>query len=332
MSRKSRPPCGSPACAGIDPPRRPRCPRPPGLPRVRGDRPHPARSRQTPQPAPPRARGSTCVAQARRRAGRGSPACAGIDPAALAPHQPPRRLPRVRGDRPSFRRRRSTSTRAPPRARGSTRCCRLRPRTARGSPACAGIDRPRRAGLPRGRGLPRVRGDRPVCSCAIPSQTVAPPRARGSTPCGRPRVRRPRGSPACAGIDRTGPPPRWPPPRLPRVRGDRPAADRSKARRTLAPPRARGSTPRRRGPDGERGGSPACAGIDPLSGPTKDFRERLPRVRGDRPVEYQSVWDAIQAPPRARGSTEARQHRWVGDRGSPACAGIDLLGLPGVMR
>ncbi len=94
---------GSPACAGIDHQRSYGGGTFYGLPRVRGDRPYEAGIRTPPLPAPPRARGSTPAQVGAVAIGRGSPACAGIDP--LPPSKLPSasRLPRVRGDRPKRR-------------------------------------------------------------------------------------------------------------------------------------------------------------------------------------------------------------------------------------
>ena len=70
------------------------------LPRVRGDRPLSSARRRRRSWAPPRARGSTRrMVRLHRRAG-GSPACAGIDPAAGRRACRTWGLPRVRGDRP----------------------------------------------------------------------------------------------------------------------------------------------------------------------------------------------------------------------------------------
>ncbi len=154
---------------------------------------------------------------------------------------------------------------------------------------------------------------------------LAPPRARGSTFIVKPLQVKLRGSPACAGIDRS----RLPIPtsgnRLPRVRGDRPEAEIWADERTWAPPRARGSTEGKSSPFPLSGGSPACAGIDLFSAGMPLLDIRLPRVRGDRPLKGALRPVAFLAPPRARGSTAEIFHRRGDTQGSPACAGIDLV-------
>ena len=69
----------SPACAGIDPDTTPTVSGPPGLPRVRGDRPEVRQLREENQAPPPRARGSTRWRAQQGRCWPASPACAGID-------------------------------------------------------------------------------------------------------------------------------------------------------------------------------------------------------------------------------------------------------------
>src|SRR6266568_4369813 len=90
-----------------------------------------------------------------------------------------------------------------------------------------------------------------------------------------------------------------------------------------APPRTRGSTvPGLRPPPG-RAGSPAHAGIDPAGRSSPGRCSRLPRARGDRPLE-KIVKDALTgAPPRTRGSTRVHHLAAGGEAGSPAHAGID---------
>ncbi len=236
----------------------------------------------------------------------GSPACAGIDPRRQAIGSLSWRLPRVRGDRPPLVTAPLRNPRAPPRARGSTLYPSASSFSVYGSPACAGIDRrDHKAGREPG-GLPRVRGDRPDQNMVFWRRTRAPPRARGSTFREMVRLFPVPGSPACAGIDldRTvvtlGY--SW----LPRVRGDRPIPRGSRRHSFLAPPRARGSTvkeiPGLKQPDG----SPACAGIDRDDSIVITGYDRLPRVRGDRPIYTLQDRDIVSAPPRARGSTCGR--------------------------
>ncbi len=72
---------------------------------------------------------------------------------------------------------------------------------------------------------------------------------------------------------------------LPRTRGDGPLALASNNMASAAPPHTRGWT---RGAadivDGDRG-SPAHAGMDPTTGSTSRRSPRLPRTRGDGPID-----------------------------------------------
>ena len=191
---------GSPACAGIDPPR------------------SVARSRRS--WAPPHARGSTLPAAAAGPDHPGSPACAGIDRRADHQGLPRLWLPRMRGDRPSSTRVISGTPTAPPHARGSTHDDVGRAAAGRGSPACAGIDPIVVEGVPLLGRLPRMRGDRPSLAFRRGHAPVAPPHTRGWTEDGGGRALLRPGSPACAGIDSCRPyvypTQSW----LPRMRGD----------------------------------------------------------------------------------------------------------------
>ena len=279
-------PAVSPACAGIVP----------GsivpsvsigcFPRVRGDRPPETRRRRSILSFPPRARGSSLLAEAKRSDVVVSPACAGIVPAYNKVHQGLERFPRVRGDRPSPPPPKNVAIRFPPRARGSSR--RGLRRVGRGavSPACAGIV-PRRSSCSFATSsFPRVRGDRPVLLWWPFSGAVFPPRARGSSHPQRSCSSPTDVSPACAGIV----------PLLvryiahlrsfPRVRGDRPREIALELREWAFPPRARGSSPvalDRREPLQV---SPACAGIVLGVANLGELLPGFPRVRGDRPSEH----------------------------------------------
>ena len=153
--------CGSPAFAGIDPRTRPEPTPDNGLPRVRGDRPCRLDGAKPSGWAPPRSRGSTRSRVGFVELGSGSPAFAGIDLGSRSASEPGAGLPRVRGDRPSPRRKTVRSITAPPRSRGSTLPPSQYGALTSGSPAFAGIDPRPRASCRRPSRLPRVRGDRP---------------------------------------------------------------------------------------------------------------------------------------------------------------------------
>jgi hypothetical protein len=176
--------------------------------------------------------------------------------------------------------------------------------------------------MPR-RGLPRLRGDRPHGDSRGRRDRGAPPPTRGSTPDGAGLTPSQRGSPAYAGID-----PRMSSrsglrSRLPRLRGDRPGSWRTTCPARRAPPPMRGSTPRVRDGADLRDGSPAYAGIDPLVNQLEKARDRLPRLRGDRPDLQHPRPARPRAPPPTRGSTPGALLDRARRQGFPAYAGID---------
>ena len=132
---------GSPAHAGIDPPRRPSRAAPSRLPRPRGDRPAIDRLTGLSMEAPPPTRGSTLRENWIKEFKKGSPAHAGIDPRSNTRSERCLWLPRPRGDRPFVHH--ETALRA------------------YGSPAHAGIDPARSRPASFAGRLPRPRGDRP---------------------------------------------------------------------------------------------------------------------------------------------------------------------------
>ena len=299
--------------------------------------------------APPHPRGSTPGNVPEGEARGGSPASAGIDPTRTGCRTWPRRLPRIRGDRPGSYMEVEVRREAPPHPRGSTPDVAALAGGPAGSPASAGIDPPACDPRPCGSWLPRIRGDRPAMNVGNPGALPAPPHPRGSThaalldargdvdrapphPRGStheiprdPRGARLRGSPASAGIDpsfvshgaATG--------GLPRIRGDRPTAFKEQGTSVTAPPHPRGST---RGLDPRRAaaaGSPASAGIDPTVSISSTTRARLPRIRGDRPEVVVPRLGQHLAPPHPRGSTREHPHPLRQRDGSPASAGIDPI-------
>ena len=169
---------------------------------MRGDRPASGTRPDLRRRASPHARGSTRAANSKRLVGLGFPACAGIDPPPSIARCGGWRLPRMRGDRPCWRRRRHDYCRASPHARGSTL----------NSAQCGA-----NAG-----GLPRMRGDRPKMVGWLFVLLMASPHARGSTRSVTVDSTGLRGFPACAGIDLDAHSASTPATWLPRMRGDRP--------------------------------------------------------------------------------------------------------------
>ena len=209
---------------------------------MRGDRPYDGVMFVAGLGAPPHARGSTVDGGLVGLRDDGSPACAGIDLHGGDAGAPGRRLPRMRGDRPSGSDISGERAAAPPHARGSTLPHLELAAKDTGSPACAGIDPRSCVRHWRTSGLPRMRGDRPLGTYGRRTLKLAPPHARGSTARPARPCRSLRGSPACAGIDRsmTSRGSRcW---RLPRMRGDRPCGRSCGTCARTAPPHARGST------------------------------------------------------------------------------------------
>ncbi len=175
--------CVFPAHAGIDPLPVIRYFMIARLPRTRGDRPIHQVCGNMLALSSPHTRGSTFCAPKDDPRDYVFPAHAGIDPAVLALHLRPWRLPRTRGDRPTAAACSVSPNRSSPHTRGSTwsDCCWRKARYVlphtRGStpleptrmalqpvfPAHAGIDHDADGtGYIRNR-LPRTRGDRPDC-------------------------------------------------------------------------------------------------------------------------------------------------------------------------
>jgi len=209
---------------------------------MRGDRPTEHRAEGRRDQATPHARGSTRRHSSRLAQFPGYPACAGIDPFSSSHGQASFGLPRMRGDRPRPGRHGSSSTKATPHARGSTRHRRGSYRGGGGYPACAGIDPQRPGARKPSSWLPRMRGDRPLRHQQPSSLCPATPHARGSTRSVDLAEGDCLGYPACAGID-PGLRQRhstWQ--RLPRMRGDRPSREFPCGCAARATPHARGST------------------------------------------------------------------------------------------
>ncbi len=150
-----------PACAGIDPYCRMWVQIAWSLPRMRGDRPKKNRQPNHLPPFTPHARGSTVFRQFKLACQRVYPACAGIDLNEEATFEFWKSLPRMRGDRPRLRLRRSCEQLFTPHARGSTRRANSDTLFLEVYPACAGIDLAAAAAGVAGYCLPRMRGDRP---------------------------------------------------------------------------------------------------------------------------------------------------------------------------
>ncbi len=110
---------------------------------------------------------------------------------------------------------------------------------------------------------------------------------------------------------------------LPRTRGDGPHDAARRRDDGEAPPHTRGWTHARRRVRHLREGSPAHAGMDPVSLTTSRVSRRLPRTRGDGPQTSQPQARVTVAPPHTRGWTGVHRHARRHRAGSPAHAGMD---------
>ena len=315
--------CGSPARAGMDPPRRPRRSPWPRLPRTRGDGPSQLVRAADDVVAPPHARGWTRP-DGRRVAERvGSPARAGMDPCGRARPASRRRLPRTRGDGPEAEYFEEQAKMAPPHARGWTHGAGRGAGRGDGSPARAGMDRQGPPLLSATRWLPRTRGDGPVAIASWIAVCRAPPHARGWTVCRVCRAFQGHGSPARAGMDPSSPGGTSPGAWLPRTRGDGPAGALRQGAGRTAPPHARGWTVSPVAATACAPGSPARAGMDPFRTSIVPSAGWLPRTRGDGPGGATIRGQPSRAPPHARGWTQHSRIYGDVERGSPARAGMD---------
>ena len=195
--------------------------------------------------------------------------------------------------------------------------------TARGLPACAGIDPAPIEVAPPIEGFPAARGSTRVGDFVL-MDAEGFPACAGIDPLRlRAAAWQDTGSPACAGIDPRVRTPSRSRPRLPRLRGDRPVTTSkvSVAGSSTASPPARGSTPTAAVRRLARNGAPPPARGWTHRMPRSMLVGGLPRLRGDGPRFRRHV--ARSAPPPARGSTLPVHGSAFAVSGSPACAGID---------
>ena len=210
---------------------------------------------------PPHARGSPRTACFPRSPARPTPACAGITRHRCAPATATQVHPRMRGDHGAPGAAPCGASGPPPHARGSPvgpRCC---SRSARPTPACAGITLGLRCRRWRAGAHPRMRGDHGIDLVIMDVPTGPPPHARGSHDRGAAAGVGPGPTPACAGITATLSAASQPTAAHPRMRGDHPCVNATHRSATGPPPHARGSLSDGV-PERERARpTPACAGI-----------------------------------------------------------------------
>ena len=313
---------GSPAHAGMRPTSAKRISRSSWFPRARGDAPTAPAPEATAVAVPPRTRGCARGEVSHGGGHVGSPAHAGMRPAAGRSRATSARFPRARGDAPLEKKPVASAAVVPPRTRG---CAppRAVPRARDGaSPAHAGM-RPagwRRSS--RASRFPRARGDAPVKGADKIGPKRVPPRTRGcafDTPVSASSKA---GSPAHAGMRpargrrRRG----WP--GFPRARGDAPVRPHDEEPLGRVPPRTRGCAVGHGHAGNRPRGSPAHAGMRPTPSAGRSSGSRFPRARGDAPATGAAVGSVLPVPPRTRGCAHGALRRRPLAPGSPAHAGM----------
>ena len=253
----------------------------------------------------------------------GCPAYAGMDQRYRRATAELRRLPRLRGDGPQIWNRFFRHPTAAPPTRGWTRFRPDQNNDPDGCPAYAGMDPTKSHEYGKATRLPRLRGDGPADGFASEEERQAAPPTRGWThqpisSCGR-RM----GCPAYAGMDPGRSPMPDCPQRLPRLRGDGPWTCRWRRCRCMAAPPTRGWTRRTSWRIGCGPGCPAYAGMDPKASGRPPKAKRLPRLRGDGPIDTANAHVLGTAAPPTRGWTLASCRHSFAPIGCPAYAGMD---------
>ncbi len=176
--------------------------------------------------------------------------------------------------------------------------------------------------------FPRPRGDGPPVGLGALDLFTVPPPTRGWSPGGVRRARPVYGSPAHAGMVpltqsdynyNQG---------FPRPRGDGPPCRHRPPLRHRVPPPTRGWSRHAAAMRRSAEGSPAHAGMVPVSLATAGDGHRFPRPRGDGPQFCPGHVIAIRVPPPTRGWSLGLQLPGYMAHGSPAHAGMVLPGRP----
>ncbi len=193
------------------------------------------------------------------------------------------RFPRTRGDGPRIVPLGGIEPAVPPHPRGWSPFCSAPSVSGAGSPAPAGMV-PLKSKADRStRRFPRTRGDGPPAQRSRSAGRRVPPHPRGWSQEAHHFRPSPCGSPAPAGMVPQG----WPmsarSSRFPRTRGDGPTETVAMERNAVVPPHPRGWSLDIKKVAYLRRGSPAPAGMVPLSSRQLPTRRRFPRTRGDGP-------------------------------------------------
>ena len=313
---------GSPAPAGMVPLRpRARCPCP-WFPRTRGDGPARAIFSNDDVRVPPHPRGWSDRRDSLSQSLRGSPAPAGMVPAARLRAARRSRFPRTRGDGPATIFLCWGISQVPPHPRGWSPTSARPAGRARGSPAPAGMVPIPAASPDRIARFPRTRGDGPHGCSGQRASGEVPPHPRGWSPTPSSAISSARGSPAPAGMVPILPQPEATETGFPRTRGDGPQADDSCAGKFWVPPHPRGWSLKGGRKAAPTLGSPAPAGMVPPGNRSASELRWFPRTRGDGPSTSGTPHRSRRVPPHPRGWSQARGHDPQGRSGSPAPAGM----------
>ena len=294
----------------------------PSFPRTRGDVPCARQSRASVPRLPPHTRGCTGGPPAPHVCVGASPAHAGMYRWASSAARMRRGFPRTRGDVPLDAPAHGAQVRLPPHTRGCTPVRRRRGDEADASPAHAGMYRnsAHRSRAPSG--FPRTRGDVPYPMQAALIDASLPPHTRGCTRSAHHPARRPRASPAHAGMYLVELFSTLAQSSFPRTRGDVPVGDPGAAVDRELPPHTRGCTLDSAQIREISMASPAHAGMYPAVGPANRPVVGFPRTRGDVPLLVRAAAAAAALPPHTRGCTGELSRGGGAACASPAHAGM----------
>ena len=232
------------------------------------------------------------------------------------------RFPRTRGDGPSYGQHCPCHLLVPPHPRGWSQNAASPSATTSGSPAPAGMVPFAAFFQKSSAGFPRTRGDGPRLKLGRGSALMVPPHPRGWSHATHGLAHRAPGSPAPAGMVPISACATNTTFRFPRTRGDGPCNHGSYHYVALVPPHPRGWSlvPMPRPHMGR--GSPAPAGMVPLSTGSGSRMTRFPRTRGDGPLPITNRPNAQTVPPHPRGWSPSRMADTRLRLGSPAPAGM----------
>ena len=279
------------------------------FPRTRGDGPSYSMPSLRRSMVPPHPRGWSRRGVVAGAHVSGSPAPAGMVPVPVIPAHRSSRFPRTRGDGPGGWNGTWCLYWVPPHPRGWSRLACTRRQPGSGSPAPAGMVPSITGQAGNISRFPRTRGDGPDLQNTHLLLDKVPPHPRGWSFCAATATKRPRGSPAPAGMvpcSSTGG--RWTG-RFPRTRGDGPFVTPPPVSTVTVPPHPRGWSHCAAADRVAQSGSPAPAGMVP--GLRHGHRRigGFPRTRGDGPS---CGWRRLfpgEVPPHPRRPSRSRARK-----------------------